>query len=98
MFGLKVKRRSWRDLGQKSGLVAESPRLSNNVYYPTLYLGSKQIGTLDVTVGDEVVLIAKASITSMSMNEKGVANYTFELKKMKVMPSNEKYDDIGDED
>ena len=81
-----VKRREWKDLGSKPNSSKLQPTTKSEPYYPSLYLDSKQIGVLPLDIDSEVTFIIQAKVVSFSKGKDGKISYSFDLKKLKVVP------------
>jgi hypothetical protein len=81
-----VKERQWKDLRQKSILQSVKPGKEKQFYYPTLYLDSDQIGNAALDITNEITLLIKAEVVSLSKDSKGKISYLFDLKKLKLVP------------
>lgn len=76
------------DMGQKADMMAQ-PLSEKKKHYPTLYLDNGQLpGLKDYDVGDEVMVVFHAKLTSKSKNEqagkKEQESFTLELIQGKV--------------
>jgi hypothetical protein len=79
---------SFSDTGQKSGLevCCSSEKESSRVYYPSIYLSSKQLPSLtNYEVDDDIMMVVKGKIVSHSLNENtknSEENYSIDIKEI----------------
>ena len=73
-------------------LVKSSSSPEDRVYYPNLYLDSKEAPMMtDSEVGDEVTLLIKTRVVSHSVNEnsdKKNENFSLEIRQIGVVSTN----------